>query len=247
MSQHEDQDGIFGSSGNYQIAPAGNHIAICTQVVLLGTIERTFEGHVKKATMIRLAWELPNALMEAEPGEDAKPFTLSQDYLLSMGSKANLYKMICSWAGKALSQEDAKKFNIKNVLGFACMLNVIHESAKNGNTYAKIAAVTPAPQGMPVPQPKTDLIFFNYNPPFKSEAFNKLPEFVKSKIKTSDEYMRLQVQGAIPSDPLQQAPAWNTGQQGGFNSAQSTGNFGATVTAATAPGFTPTNPDNVPF
>lgn len=195
-SPTQDEDGIYGTSGSYELAPTGNHLCRCVQVVLLGTIDRTYEGKVKRDTMIMLGWELIG-----QNDSQGKPFIVKQEYLLSMTAKANLFKTICSWAGKTLTPEAAKAFNIKNLLDFPAMVNVLTETAKSsGNEYTKVAAVTPAPTGVPIGPAASPLIFFNFNLPFKLEQFNRLTKNIQDKIKSSDEWAKLASTGQLPAE-----------------------------------------------
>jgi hypothetical protein len=200
---------IQGAVGaNVVPAPAGNHIAICRGMVAMGTIPvKNFT--TKKDEMkpvVRLTWELVNTSHVFKEENGPEPFTISQDYTLSMNKKAKLRKHLESWSGANFTEDQAKKFNIAKVLDRACLVNVVHKpSQSNGNIYANIAAITPVPAGVTVPEPKSPILKFAWKHPstkenFMAEEFGKLPKFLQEKIESSNEYK------ALGGDPAANTP-----------------------------------------
>lgn len=175
-----------------ELTPAGNFIARCYQMIHIGTIEDTFKGEKKIFNKVRIGWELPTEtkVFNAEKGEE--PFVISKEFSLSMNEKANLRKMLESWRGKGFSEEEAKAFDITKLIGAACMINIIHKpKASDPNTlYAEIATVSPMPKGFPCPPQINDTIIWAYDTP-DMNVFEKLPDFLKEKIKTSAEWEKL--------------------------------------------------------
>lgn len=175
---------------NFEIVPAGNHIARCYSMIEIGTEEVEYNGEKKKAYKVRVSWELPNErkVFNAEKGE--QPFIVSKDYTLSMHEKANLRHDLQSWRGKAFTDEEARAFDITKLLGVPCMLNVIHNVSKaNGNTYANIAGVTPIPKGIPIPDQVNKSFVLSYDN-FDEAAFQGLPDWLRERIEKTPEYRK---------------------------------------------------------
>ncbi len=181
------------SGKQFTPAPAGNHIALCYRFVDLGTQAVDWQGQQKLQHKVMLSWELPNELMT--DGELAgQPYTIHQRYTWSMSEKATLRKHLESWRGKAFTDEDfvgAKRFDIKNIVGKACMLSVVHVT-KNGSTYSNILGVAAMPKGMKAPPQINPSVFLGLNDEdFRDEVFNELSPKIQETIKASPEYKSL--------------------------------------------------------
>lgn len=175
---------------NFEIVPAGNHIARCYSMIEIGTEEIEYNGEKKKAYKVRVTWELPHEKKVFNPERGEQPFSVSKDYTLSMHEKANLRHDLQSWRGKAFTDEEARAFDITKLIGVPCMLNVIHTVSKgNGNTYANIAGVTPVPKGMEVPAQINKSFVLSYDN-FDEAAFQGLPDWLRERIQKTPEYRK---------------------------------------------------------
>ena len=118
------------NESNFMPVPAGTHLGICYRVIDLGTQSTTFKGEQKQAHKVLISWEIPEEKME-----DGRPFMISQSYTWSMHEKSNLRKALEAWRGMAFTERDfgPNGFDIKNVLGKACTLSIVHTS-KDGST-----------------------------------------------------------------------------------------------------------------
>lgn len=162
---------------DFELAPEGNHIAVCYLVCDLGVHESAFQGKITAKRKVRISFEIPGETME-----DGRPFSVSKNYTLSLNEKANLRKDLQSWRGRAFTEQELDGFDIFNVLGHACMVNVIHTTSdNNGNTYANIASIAALPKGIPAPKAKNELIAFSLDD-YSDKIFNKLPEWLQKKI-----------------------------------------------------------------
>lgn len=127
-----------GSSGEYTPAPAGVHQAVCCDVVDLGIIESEWQGQKKRAHKVRIVWQLDATMA------DGRPYTVSSRYTLSLHEKARLRADLQSWRGRAFSAEELQRFDLENLIGAGCLLNVMHEG-RAGKTYANVTAIMPLP------------------------------------------------------------------------------------------------------
>lgn len=178
----------------YKTLPAGNHVARCISFIDLGTQKWEWQGEPKEGRKIRISWETPNEkeIFNEENGE--QPFMVSKEYTLSFHEKANLKIMLVG----IFPEFDQHKFNPeKDLIGKDCMINVVNEVSKKGNTFAKITAVTPVPKGMECPDQvnKGTYFFMGYNEggpqDLDEDIFLGLPQFIREKIVASPEYAKL--------------------------------------------------------
>lgn len=173
----------------FDLVPAGNHLAICYQMIEIGTEERDYQGDKKSAYTVRVVWELPNEkkVFNEEKGE--QPFSIGKDYTLSMHEKANLRHDLQSWRGKSFTDQEASGFDITKLISKPCMLNVIHVQSNKGNVYAKIAGVTPVPKGMTVPAQTNESFVHSYDQ-WDDKKFSTLPEWLRLRIEKTPEFKR---------------------------------------------------------
>lgn len=185
--------------GDFQLAPVGNHIARCVQVIDLGTQRDTFEGKPKIMHKVRIAWELPEekAVFDEEKGEE--PFLVSKEYTLSLSERANLRHDLESWRGKDFTDKELEAFDIAKLLGAPCMLNVIHKKSRNKRDYVAITSVTRLPKSVkPKDVPNQVIPSTKYAiEDGKNEVFKALPDFIRAKIMVSEEFTG---EKAPPSD-----------------------------------------------
>lgn len=167
--------------------PEDTHVARCFAVYDIGThYDQTFD---KRNHKIIVMWEIPGLRIELEDKETkAKldlPRAISKKYTLSLGDKANLRKDLVSWRGRDFTQDELDGFDVKNLLGVACLLQVIH-TTKGKKTYANIATVTKVPKGMSVPELENPAKFFSFEDGFVIPDY--VPGWVVELIKASEEY-----------------------------------------------------------
>jgi hypothetical protein len=174
-----------GGGGDYKPAPAGAHVARCFRIVDLGTQETTFKGETKHQHQILVTWELPTNLM-TEGESNGKPYTVNQRFTASLSEKATLRKVLESWRGRKFTPAELAGFDLANILGKPCLLNVVHTD-KGERVYANIASVMQVPGGMVVPPQANPSLFFSLSA-FDAAALESLPDALKEKIKTAPEY-----------------------------------------------------------
>jgi hypothetical protein len=165
-------------------------------------------GQVKYLHKITLGWEIHGTDDNGNPliMKDGRPFAIFKNYTLSWSEKANLRLDLQAWRGKPFSQEEMRSFDLKNVLGAWCMLNVIERQGQNGNTYANVDGVTPVPSvikqaGLPQAVNKNEL--FNLQEPDWA-LFETFSDHLKTKIIASPEFAKakdkpVQAGNAAPS------------------------------------------------
>lgn len=165
-----------------QIEP-GNHQGICVAVIDLGT--QYNERFQKEQPKILITWEFPDFPIIGQDGQSdpEKGFrVLSKEYTASLGEKSNLYADLISWRGRAFTQEELEGFNLKQVLGANCLVNIV----TNEKGYSQVATIAKMPKGMAPKKASYQLLY-------DMDDDMHIPEGVSSwiaeKIKKSKEYM----------------------------------------------------------
>ena len=185
-------------NGKFQIAPAGNHLGICYQMIDLGQQLVSFkeDGVIKEKLQpkVLIGFELPNETME-----DGRPFIVSRRFTSSLAKTSALRPVLESWRGRPFSAAEEAGFELKNVLGKPCMVNVVHATPKE-TTYANISSITPVPKGMAVPEMHNEIQYFEFGDQgFDEEAFNVLSDGLKNIIYRSKDYQMLTSNNTLAS------------------------------------------------
>ena len=183
--------------GDFELPPAGTHLAVAYRVIDLGTQKTAFNGEEKTAHKIMISWELPEETME-----NGKPFTISQRYTWSMHEKATLRKHLEAWRGKTFTDAvfGPKGFNVKNVLGKGCVLTITH-AEKGEKHFANIASVSKLMKGMAAPAPVNEQVYLWLTPDlWEPSVFFKLSQGLQAVIMKSPEYAKLN--GTADDEPM---------------------------------------------
>lgn len=199
---------VEDKGGNFERCPPGMHLARCYRIIDLGTQKSEYMGQVKYLHKVMLGWEIHGIDDAGNPllMKDKRPFAIFKNYTLSWSEKANLRLDLQSWRGRPFTQEEMRKFDLKNVLGAFCMLNIIERPGKNDNKiYTNVDGVTPVPaiykqNGLPEGVNKTEL--FNLQEPDMG-MFETFSDNLKNKIKASPEWQKTQ----SAADPVREANA----------------------------------------
>jgi len=170
--------------------PAGTHVAIMYKILQIGTVPEEYKGEKKNMAKIYLTFELPNETRVFKPEEGPKPRVISKEFTFSMGPKANLRKFVEGIIGVNLHDDEAYAFDIETLLGKPFLMSIVHKKSSKGDTYAKIMGAQPMMKGMEVPKQVNATEIMNYAN-FDEVRFDKLPDFLKEKMKTSAEYQML--------------------------------------------------------
>jgi hypothetical protein len=172
----------------FELAPVGTHLAVCYRIVDLGTQNVTWQGQMKRQHKILITWELPDEKME-----DGRPFSIGQTYTWSMSEKATLRHHLESWRGQPFTDKDfgIGGFDIKNILGKACLLSVIHSEGEK--KYANIASISRLMKGQQAPDSAVNKPVYLWltEGRWDVSVFAGLPDWIKGKIVQSPEYTEL--------------------------------------------------------
>jgi len=172
--------------------PAGMHHAVCYGVIDIGTQPST--GNYPARRKVLITWEIPHELVEVEKDGVKKqvPRAISEKYTLSLSEKGNLRPMLQSWRGRPFTAEELAGFDLKNLIGANCFLNLIHQNGKGdkaSRVYANVSSVNPLAKGMPKLTPINEKIVFSMDD-FDGPVVvpMSIPEWVNALIVQSKEF-----------------------------------------------------------
>jgi len=175
----------------FQIAPAGTHLARLYRIIDLGTQMREYEGKVTMSRKGKFFFELHGEDAEGKPllTSDGKPLIQSREYTISLNEKANLRRDLEAWRGKSFSEAELKGFQLKTLLGHFCMVNISHRQ-KGDMTYADLKGISSVPaiyKKAGLPEGVNSTMLFDLNA-FDAAMFESLSDNIKEVIKKSPEY-----------------------------------------------------------
>jgi len=132
--------------GDFEKIPTGTQHAVCAFVEDIGTHEGSYNGKAISSHKIVICWELAELMTQGDYA--GKPFMVSKFYTLSLNDKANLYKDLISWRGKAFTEEEKAGFDVEKLISVNCLLNIITTKKQNGKEYAEVASISPPLKSM---------------------------------------------------------------------------------------------------
>lgn len=187
--------------GSFELCPAGAHPAICYRFIDLGTHQSTYQGQTRFRHEVLLSWEIADAEIRMQ---DGRPFCIGRIYTWSMGEKSNLRKDLEAWRGQPFTDKDFGNggFDIKNIVGKSCLINVAHVEKQNGGgTRDVVNGIMRVPKGMTIGELVNETVYVALTKDrFDRNAFAKLSDGLQNKIKLSPEYQDLTTPNE-PGDP----------------------------------------------
>lgn len=171
-----------GSSASFDPIPEGTHLGVCNMLVDLGMqYSETYKNSSRK---VLIGWEIPDETIELDDGPH--PRTISKRYTASLNESANLRQDLAAWRGRDFTNEELAAFDLRNIVGKSCLINVIHKES-GGKTYANISNIMALPRGMqPAKLQDKALVYDIDSDPV--EAVNDLPKWIKDVVVKSQSY-----------------------------------------------------------
>ena len=190
---------------NFPPTEAGLHKAILYAIYDIGTQKNIkFNSESRKVIFI---WEFPYLRINIEKdGKETKnlPRVISNTYTLSLGEKSNLRHILETWRGKTFTTDELDGFDLKNVLGKGCQIQVVHNN-EGEKTYANIGGIVQAPPDFKL-EPENPLILFSIDD--ENQISDGTPKWIKEKIENSKEW-KMKKAGY---EDTNQVPAENYGE-----------------------------------
>lgn len=182
------------SGADYAPTPMGQHTAILTRLIDLGTQPGSSKYPDPKRKVL-FGWEIPEHRIEFErDGEKVSgPVMHFERWTLSSGQKSIMRQRLEAWRGVPFSDADFGNFDLQTLLGVPALMQITHDP-KDGTVYANLTAIMKLPgvKRESWPQPEGELIYVSLEQgEFDRTAFDKLSDRLKEKISTSPEYRSL--------------------------------------------------------
>jgi len=184
----------------YDPCPPGVYIATCYAMYDLGTKFNEFSGRDRRECAIM--WELDGITItrkDKDGKDEESPRSITGWYTLSLHEKAKLRQHLEAWRGRAFTGEELQGFEMYNLLGKPCQIQVLHKKKQNGGVKAEISAIMPLPKGMPAPELVNELKFFSFDKEDaeRSMDIEDVTEGMKRLIKKSQEWESIDITGDI--------------------------------------------------
>jgi len=174
-----------GGGSNFPMLAEGSYAAVCYMLVDIG-LQRN-EAYGNSSRKVIIGWELADEYVEVD-GEK-KPRVFSARYTASLNEKAILRRDLAAWRGRDFTEAELAEFNLRNIIGAPCMIQIIHKKASNGKTYANLASIMALPKGMAAPKLTLDTVIFDID---ESDAQDLaiLPEWIANMVKASESWQQ---------------------------------------------------------
>ena len=162
--------------------PEGTYLGVCNMLVDLGVqYNETYKSSSRK---VLIGWEIPEETFTVD-GEE-KPRVLSKRYTASLDERATLRQDLAAWRGRDFTPEELAAFDLRNIVGASCLINVIHKES-NGKTYANISSIMALPKGMKKGTLSEPATVFDLDSCTLSDIDN-LPKWIAEIVKKSQTY-----------------------------------------------------------
>lgn len=164
--------------GDFELVPAGAYVARCYRILDLGTQTQTGQFGTTSKPKVMISWELLDKDVKME---DGRPFAVHKNYTASLSEKANLRADLEAWRNKKFTTEELESFDLKNILGAYCMIQVVHsEDGKFANVQT-IMSTKEKPAGI------NELVSFDIDKPDMA-VYDALSDNMKIKISSAPEW-----------------------------------------------------------
>lgn len=158
----------------------GSYVAIPYAIIYLGT--QSYLGEPQKSERVNLTFEIPSET--AEFNGVVKPKVISMEVGLSFTDKSKLPGIIQSITGKKLTDEEASIFDLDTILGMPCMIEIF----TNEKGYQNVKSVSKLMKGVDAGKLFNPISVLDYDQNWNKEKYEKLPEFMRNKVKSAPQY-----------------------------------------------------------
>lgn len=179
---------ITDTQKDFKIAPSGSHLGRLYSIIDIGHQSTVWKGETKIMHKVVFTWELHGNDANDQPltTDDNKPLIVSKRYTVSLGDQSTLRKDLEGWSGKKMTEDERKSFDLKNLLGKFCMVNIAHS---DDGKYANIVSLSQVPSAMRAmqPEPINPVVHF-WLGDYTQAQYDALPKYYREKIAESSEW-----------------------------------------------------------
>lgn len=167
--------------------PEGTYLAVCGLLVDLG--DQFSKKYGKASRKVMIGWEIPEETIEID-GEK-KPRMVYNRYTASLGENSILRKDLAAWRGRDFAEEELAGFDLHNVVGASCYLNIIHRES-NGRVYANISSIMALPKKAEKGKLSEPPVVFDLDSASETDI-EALPQWIADIIRQSETYKNREV------------------------------------------------------
>lgn len=175
--------------GNFKLPSEDLHRAVCDMVVDLGIQPGGIYNGQQQPDRhkVYIRWALPDERIEyVKDGVELEgPMVIGKFYTVSLSEMSNLRPDLENWRGRRFTEEELDGFDISSVLGKSCMVQVQHDTKKNGEVRAKVTSITRVPKG--VEPAKLDVEGVLYDPDHR-DSFDVIPEWLQKFVSNAVDF-----------------------------------------------------------
>lgn len=169
-----------GDRREFKPVSAGTHVAVCTMLIDVG-LQPGFENGPPQRK-VYVGFEVPSERVEFtdKNGNQVEgPSRIGRFYTASFNEKATLRHHLAAWRGRDFTPAELKGFDLFNILGKSCLINVTHKTT-DARTYANITSIMALPKGTKGADPEGTCI--TYPDESNPKALEMVPEWLAQKI-----------------------------------------------------------------
>jgi hypothetical protein len=169
-----------GERRDFKPVPAGTHLAVCTMLIDIG-LQPGFENGPPQRK-VYIGFEVPAERVEFTDKNGDKtegPSRIGRFYTASFNEKATLRHHLAAWRGRDFTSAELKGFDLFNILGKSCLINVTHKTSGE-RVYANITSIMALPKGTKGSDPEGAVI--TYPDESNPKALEMVPEWLQKKI-----------------------------------------------------------------
>lgn len=179
----------------------GLHEAICIGLYDLGVV---YDDKFKKSSeKVIIQWELIDETYELDGKELRR--TTSKTFTKSFNEKSNLRKTLKSWRGRDFTAAELDLFDLRNILGTPCQLQISH-SVSGDKTYANIDSVVSFGRNKEKPVVENTPFAFDLDAESWEADLLKCPEWIQERVKRSETYAAKMTMAGKPVIPDEGTP-----------------------------------------
>lgn len=180
--------------GNFPIVPEGVYTARCFKIIDLGTQWIEWAGEKKQQRKVLITWEL---LDDKEKMEDGRPWAATKKYTATLDERGRLRPDLEAWRGKKFTDSEIVNFDLQDVLGKYCTIQIVHsEDGKYANVNSIMAFKGTKPESV------NPDVAFDIDAPDMTiyEAFS---DKMKEQINASSEWQHRELKAKGKSKPAE--------------------------------------------
>lgn len=166
----------------FEPVPQGTHLAVCAMLVDLG--DQFNQTYKKLQRKVLIGWEIPHETYD--DNGTPKPKMVFNRYTASLNDGSALRRDLAAWRGRDFTPEELNKFDLHNIVGKSCYVNIIHNES-NGRTYANISSIVALPKGTEGGKLAEPALVFDLDTA-KEADIDALPEWIQKVVRASATY-----------------------------------------------------------